>query len=229
LTPVKGQNIVLYATVDGGDFPFACGRSCSFSHQNNLLEVTNYNSANAKEFKYNDYTWSIQADGLIGLDSNLFTYGNILEYAKSQTPISVKFSVDLGAAGYDNYVGTCLIASCELQGNVKEIATYSIQLQGSGAYTVTSGITPGVGGAIVGVYTATGGETTFSPTYTPSWVSGSLVYYVSRGGIQVENINDTGTPNNNDVVYNPTSGSITVSTDSPLGPTEFIRVIAQQP
>ena len=229
MTPIKGQNIVLYATVDGSDYPFACGRNCTLSVQQDMLEVTNYNSARAREFKPNFYQWTVDCDGLIGYDNAQVTYANIIQYLKNAEAISIKFSVDLGALGYDNYTGTAYITSVELSGNVKEIASYSVSLQGSGVLSVTSGLTPGVGGAIVGIYTATGGETSFTPTYTPSWPTGAVAYYVSRGGIQVENILTTGTPTNNDVTVATANGQVTVYSGSPLGPTEFIRVIAQLP
>ena len=110
----------------------------------------------------------------------------------------------------------------------KDIATYSVSLQGSGAYgtsgtTVTPTGTVIVAGGVVYTkgYTAAGGETTI--TFTD--MIGKTCLYVSRGGIDVQNIISTGTPIDEEVKWVSATGVLTFSRI--LGSGEYVRALFQ--
>jgi predicted secreted protein len=54
----------------------------------------------------------------------------------SRTTIAVKFSINNGS-GYTIISGNAIISALSINAPYKEIATYSITLQGIGAYTLT--------------------------------------------------------------------------------------------
>ena len=123
--------------------------------------------------------------------------------------------------------GTCNLTSLQINGPWKDVATYAVSLQGTGAYGTTgTSVTPGgtviVAGGVVSdkQYTAAGGETTI--TWTD--MIGKTCLYVSRGGIDVRDILTT-TPSGEQVQWNSTTGVLTFA--RALESDEFVRMLAQ--
>jgi hypothetical protein len=208
------------------DVPFACSTNCTFDVQVGQKQVTSQSSAWYQEFKIDVSTWSINCDGLITL--NGFGYLNFLNIQKYRTPIFVKFVVDNGVDGLVIISGTCNLSSFQINAPFKDIATYSVSLQGTGAYGTTgTAINPSgsiivAGGSVYSKsYVATGGETTI----TWSDMVGKTCLYVSRGGADVRQIITTGTPTGDQVLWNSTSGILTFG--RALAADEFIRGLFQ--
>jgi hypothetical protein len=131
---VIGKNIILYKVVDGIDTPFACSTNCTFDVQVDQRDVTSQSSAWFKESKIDVASWNVTCDGIITLAG--YSYADMLANQLSRTPISIKFSINNG----DSYVilsGTAIISAISINAPYKEIATYSIQLQGVGPYTIS--------------------------------------------------------------------------------------------
>jgi hypothetical protein len=124
--------------------------------------------------------------------------------------------------------GNCNLTSLQINAPYKDIGTYSVGLQGSGAYT-TSGVSINQNGEIVTVTgqvymkssTAAGGETTI--TYAD--MIGKICLGFTRGGVEVREILTTGTPTNDQIKFNSTSGVVTFG--RALEADEFIRGIFQ--
>ncbi len=92
------------------------------------------------------------------------------------------------------------------------VATYNISLQGSGVYGITGTTVDPEGIIIVGSnpvrtkgYTAIGGETSITFTDT----IGYSCLYVSRGGVDAQNILTTGTATGDDVKFVSATGVLT--------------------
>ena len=228
---IAGNNILLYyhepsseAYPEGRDIPFACSTNCSFSVDVDQKEVTSQTSAWYREYKNDIATWSISCDGLITLDG--YGYLFLLQQQQNRTTILVKFVIDNGVDGLVIISGNCNLSSLSINAPYKDIATYSVSLQGSGAYG-TSGTTINPSGTIITggatlmrQYVAAGGE------YTITWVDliGNACLYVSRGGIDVRNILTTGTPIDDQVKWDTTTGTLTFG--RVLESDEFIRILA---
>jgi hypothetical protein len=108
------------------------------------------------------------------------------------------------------------------------VATYNVSLQGTGAYNTTGTSVSPEGIIIVGAnpvktkgYTASGGETsiTFADTI------GYACLYVSRGGVDAQNILTTGTPTGDNVKFISSTGVLTFG--RPLEAGEYVRLLAQ--
>ena len=211
-TPISGKNIMLYykdTSVDPAvDIPFACSTNCTFQVQVEQREVTSQTSAWYKEFKNDIATWTIGCEGLVIIKG--WNYTNMLQVQQNRTPIFVEFVVDNGSDGLTVISGTCNLTSLQINAPYKDLATYSVSLQGSGAYGI-SGTHAASGGIIIrgGIvyykhYDPAGGET--SITWTD--MIGKTCVYVSRGGVDTRQI-VSGTPTGEQVSFNSTTGTLT--------------------
>lgn len=230
---VQGNNIMLYyhepASVtypEGRDIPFSCSTNCTFSVSVDQKEVTSQTSAWYREYKNDTATWSVTCDGLITLDG--YGYLFLLQQQQDRTTILVKFVIDNGVDGLVVISGNCNLTSLQINAPYKDIATYSVSLQGTGAYG-TTGTTINPSGTIIvaggAVYTkgfvAAGGET------TKVWTDmiGKSCLYVSRGGIDVQDILITGTPVDEQVKWTSSTGTLTFGRVLESG--EYIRALFQ--
>jgi predicted secreted protein len=230
MAAVIGKNVMLYwhrTDVDPEvDVAFACSTNCAFNVSVDQKEVTSQASAWFREYKNDVATWSVTCDGLITLSG--FSYLFMLDKQLTREPIEIKFVVDNGVDGLTIINGICNITSLSINAPYKDVATYNISLQGSGAYNITGTEVTPEGVIIVGAnpvktkgYTASGGETsiTFADTV------GYTCLYVSRGGIDVQNIITSGTPVDEEVKFVSATGVLTFS--RALGSGEFVRALFQ--
>ena len=208
------------------DVAFACSTNCTFNVSVDQKEVTSQSSAWFREYKNDVATWTVTCDGLITLSG--FSYLFMLEKQLSRTPIEIKFVVDNGVDGLTIINGICNITSLAINAPQNDVATYNISLQGSGAYNTTGTEVDPSGVIIVGEnpvktkgYTASGGETsiTFADTI------GYACLYVSRGGLDAQNILTTGTPTGDDVKFVSSTGVLTFGRALEAG--EYIRGLFQ--
>jgi len=217
----QGSNVAQVITTLPVSTAFACSTNCSFSVQVAQKEVTSQTSAWYKEFKNDIASWTVNADGLITISG--FNYTNMLALQQSRDSINISFSVDNGADGFSVISGKCNLTNLQINGPYKDLATYNVSLQGSGAYVVT-GTQPSSGSIVVrnGLlynqeYVATGGET----TVIFIGMIGRNCVYVSRGGIDVREIITAGSPSSDQVLWNTNTGVLTFG--RALEADEFIR------
>jgi predicted secreted protein len=230
MAAVIGNNVMLYwhrTDVDPEvDVAFACSTNCAFNVSVDQKEVTSQSSAWFREYKNDVATWNVTCDGLITLSG--FSYLFMLEKQLAREPIEIKFVVDNGVDGLTIINGICNITSLAINAPQKDVATYNISLQGSGAYNTTGTEVDPSGVIIVGAnpvktkgYTASGGETsiTFADTI------GYACLYVSRGGVDAQNILTTGVPTGDDVKFVSATGVLTFGRALAAG--EYIRGLFQ--
>jgi predicted secreted protein len=230
MSAVIGKNVMLYyhrTDVEPEvDVAFACSTNCTFNVNVDQKEVTSQSSAWFREYKNDVATWNVTCDGLITLTG--FSYLFMLEKQLAREPIEIKFVVDNGVDGLTIINGTCNISSLAINAPYKDVATYNVSLQGSGAYNTTGTEVDPSGVIIVGAnpvktkgYTASGGETsiTFADTI------GYACLYVSRGGVDAQNILTTGVPTGDDVKFVSATGVLTFG--RPLAAGEYIRGLFQ--
>jgi predicted secreted protein len=230
MAAVIGNNVMLYwhrTDVDPEvDVAFACSTNCTFDVSVDQKEVTSQSSAWFREYKNDVATWNVICDGLITLSG--FSYLFMLEKQLAREPIEIKFVVDNGVDGLVIINGTCNISSLAINAPQKDVATYNISLQGSGVYGITGTTVDPEGVIIVGSnpvktkgYTAIGGETSITFTDT----IGYSCLYVSRGGVDAQNILTTGTATGDDVKFVSATGVLTFGRVLVAG--EYIRALFQ--
>ena len=228
MAAVIGKNVMLYwhRTEDDTDVAFACSTNCAFNVSVDQKEVTSQSSAWFREYKNDVATWNVTCDGLVTLTG--FSYLFMLQKQLDREPIEIKFVVDNGVDGLTIINGICNISSIAMNAPYKDVATYNVSLQGTGAYNLTGTSVDPSGVIIVGAnpvktkgYTAVGGETsiTFADTI------GYSCLYVSRGGVDAQNILTTGTPTGDDVKFVSSTGILTFGRTLESG--EYIRGLFQ--
>ena len=228
MAAVIGKNVMLYwhRTEDDTDVPFACSTNCTFDVVVDQKEVTSQSSAWFREYKNDVANWTVSCDGLITLTG--FSYLFMLQKQLDREPIEIKFVVDNGIDGLTVIQGVANITNININAPYKDVATYNVSLQGTGAYNMTGTSVDPSGVIIVGAnpvktkgYTAAGGETTI----TWSDAIGYSCLYVSRGGIDVQDIISSGTPIDEEVKWVSATGILTFSRALESG--EFVRALLQ--
>jgi hypothetical protein len=221
----QGTNVASAITTIPLNIPFACSTNATFSVTVDQKEVTSQSSAWYREFKNDIANWTLTCDGLITLSG--YGYNQMLQLQQSRQSIAVDFIIDNGANGLSVITGNVNMTSLQINAPNKDVGTYSVSLQGTGPYGL-SGTAAASGGVIINGgsvstkgYTAAGGETTI--TYTD--LIGKDVLYVSRGGIDVQDILSTGTPVNEQVKWVESTGVLTFSRALESG--EYVRLLAQ--
>lgn len=131
---VQGKNIILYKSVGGTDTAFACSTNCTFNVQVSQKDVTSQSSAWFNEFKIDVASWGVTCEGIVTLAG--YSYADMLATQLARTSINIKFSIDNGTSVVV-LGGTAIITSISINAPYKDISTYSISLQGVGAYTIT--------------------------------------------------------------------------------------------
>ena len=130
---ILGTNVILYYFNGTTNIPFAASTNCSFEVSVDQTNVTSATSAWFKEFKPDTASWTINCDGLITL--NDWDYKDMLDTQLSRAAIVVRFAV--GTSTTYTIQGTANIESVSIAAPVEGISTYSISLQGTGAYTIS--------------------------------------------------------------------------------------------
>jgi predicted secreted protein len=230
---INGTNIVLYyydsETEEG--IPFGAATNCSFEVSVDQIEVTSQSSAWFREYKNDVASWSINADGFVALSD--YSYLFLAQLQLDRESILVKFQIDNDngdgseTLGYTIFTGTANLTTLSLSAGVEAASTYSVSLQGSGAYTITgtqvtpAGVVIETSNVIMYQYTATGGETTV--TFTAA--IGGTCLSVTRGGMEVRSILTSGAPTGDNVTFNASTGVVTFG--RALAADEFVRIIAK--
>ena len=227
----QASNLAQVTTTIPLGTPMGASTSCTFESSTEQVEVTSQTSAYFREFKNDVSSWTVSCDGFIALSG--YSYLALMQKQLDRASIDVRFSIDNDNAdasdtyGYSIVSGTANITSISLSAPVEGASTYSLSLQGTGAYAI-SGTQVINGGSTISTssvtsysYTAAGGET----TVTFLAAIGSTLMSVTRGGVEVRTINTSGTPTGEDVTYNTATGVITFATARALESDEFIRAI----
>ena len=228
---INGTNILLYyynpTTHEG--IPFGAATNCSFEASTDQLEITSGDSSGFKEYKNAQTSWSVTCDGFVALKD--YSYLFLANLMRSKQQIIIKFQIDndngdgSGTLGYTVFTGTANLTSLNLSGPLENVSSYSVSLQGTGAYTISgTQVAPGevvIKGSNVVMfdYIATGGETSIT------WIGaiGLSCVTVTRGGIEVRAIASSGTPTGENVTFNSSTGVLTFATARPLEADEFVR------
>ena len=229
----QSSNVAQVTTTIPLGTPMGASTSCSFEASTEQVEVTSQTSAWFREFKNDITSWTVNCDGFIALSG--YSYLALMQKQLNRASIDVRFSIDndnadaSGTYGYSIVSGTANITSISLSAPVEGASTYSLALQGTGAYSIT-GTQVIDGGSTISTssvnsfsYTAAGGET--SVTFVGA--IGSTCISVTRGGVEVRLIATSGVPTDENVSFNSATGVLTFATARPLEVDEFVRMIVK--
>jgi predicted secreted protein len=227
----QSSNVAQVTTTIPLGTPFGASTNCTFNTSVDQVEITTLATGSYKEYIGSQINWDVSVDGLIALSG--YSYLSLLSKLQNKQSIEVRFSIDNDNAdgtdtyGYSVIAGTCNIVSLDINGPMENASSYSANLQGTGAYSIT-GTQVIDGGSTISTssvnsfsYTAAGGET----SVTFAGAIGSACISVTRGGVEVRLIATSGVPTDENVSFNSATGVITFATARPLESDEFIRAI----
>jgi TP901-1 family phage major tail protein len=131
---VRGADILLLVEgATAGTYIVVGGQqSATISESVETVETTNKLTNGFKEFEYGFGEWKISADGIYVTDDAGF------EKLKTAMRNKEKIKVRIQEEGQPTEEGTALITSRDLEGKYDDSATYSVELQGTGALTPAS-------------------------------------------------------------------------------------------
>lgn len=129
---VIGTNIKCLTTDPDGTFKhIAFARSAIISMSRDMKEVASSTSGIYKEYRPLRIQWSASIDGLLSDEQeelySLFEAGKALDISWNDSRLAPHFI----------YSGKAYIKSLVLTGNIHEMATFSVELQGTGTLTCT--------------------------------------------------------------------------------------------
>jgi predicted secreted protein len=223
----QGSNVSKVTSSIALGTPMGASTSCSFEASTEQVEVTSQSSAWFKEFKNDVQTWTVSCDGFIALTG--YSYLALMQKQLNRSNVAIRFSINndnadgSGLYGYSVISGTTNITSLSLSAPVEGASTYSLSLQGTGAYTISGtqvidgGTSVSTSGVSSAAFIASGGE------YTITFVGGigKALISLTRGGIEVRTINTSGAPTGEDVTFNSLTGVLTFA--RALEADEFVR------
>lgn len=229
----QSSNVAQVTTTIPLGTPFGASTNCTFSTSVDQNEITTYASNSYKEYIGSQINWDVSVDGLIALSG--YSYLSLLSKLQNKQSIEVRFSIDndngdgSNTYGYSIIAGTCNIVSLDINGPMENASSYSANLQGTGAYSIT-GTQVIDGGSTISTssvnsfsYIAAGGET----SVTFAGAIGATCISVTRGGVEVRAIATSGTPTDENVSFNSATGVLTFATARPLEVDEFVRMIVK--
>ena len=229
----QSSNVAQVTTTIPLGTPFGASTNCTFSTSVDQNEITTYASNSYKEYIGSQINWDVSVDGLIALSG--YSYLSLLSKLQNKQSIEVRFSIDndngdgTDTYGYSVIAGTCNIISLDINGPMENASSYSANLQGTGAYSIT-GTQVIDGGSTISTssvnsfsYIAAGGET----SVTFAGAIGSTCISVTRGGVEVRAIATSGVPTDENVSFNSATGVLTFATARPLEVDEFVRMIVK--
>ena len=203
---VLGKNIVVYTWVNGAWKMFACARTASFSLATTMLETTTIGSGSFASFLPQKHSFTGSIDGLINLDNTNLRLSDFRNLQLNKQPLLMRFERTGNDSSTYTTEGTFYITSSSDTGSYADIATFAIELQGSGALVEIFTPTPITPNAVTRLeYTGTGGEYSF----TDSALIGKDVVAVHKDGIGNSKLILSGTPINKEAKFDSTTGTIT--------------------
>ena len=229
----QSTNVAQVTTTIPLGTPFGASTNCTFNTSVDQVEITTLATGSYKEYIGSQVNWNVSVDGLIALSG--YSYLSLLSKLQNKQSIEVRFSIDndngdgSGTYGYSIIAGTCNIVSLDINGPMENASSYSANLQGTGAYSIT-GTQVIDGGSTISTssvnsfsYIAAGGET----SVTFAGAIGATCISVTRGGVEVRSIATSGTPTDENVSFNSATGVLTFATARPLEVDEFVRMIVK--
>jgi len=129
MSKVQGKNITCGYTPSGGSFTaFAYARTASISMQTEMNEVSSPSTGTSKAYIPGRSSWSMSCGCLLSSDES-----TIMGIYNRKESISVAWGDPQG----NKFTGTAYIKSLKATGNIHEMATFDIELQGTGALSYT--------------------------------------------------------------------------------------------
>ncbi len=223
MATVKGENVRLLIYDNGGFRMYACAVSCTITLSTTLVETSTTGSGAFTTFEGQKHSWSGTIDGVVNLDNpGMLTLADLRSKQIAFTKLLINYErTDLDGNVYTDS-GYILITSSSDTGDVNDVATFSIEFQGTGVLTQIFTPTQ-LALSAVNRYqaAASGGEITIN---IPSLINKDILSVV-KDGVGNCFIITSGIPASKEVLYDSTTGDFTWAV--PFEPAETFYILYQ--
>lgn len=203
---VKGENVALLFYDDGQWKAWACARSGSFNITTDFIETSARGTGNFTTRKPTKISWNVSIEGLISLGVTDLTLADLQQRQLEQTLLLVKWTQTAIDGTAYNKQGYAYISSSSDTGSFDNVATFTIELLGTGPITQDFIPTPIQTSDVTRYeYTGIGGEYFFESAN----LYNKDVLFVDKDGIGRASLITMGTPDpaTKEVLYEADIGS----------------------
>lgn len=204
MSVVKGEDWVVHIFHGGLWKPFVCARSGNLSINTGIIETTVTGSGDWKSFEPTVHDYSASIDGVVSLSvSGSLTLADLQALQIAKTKILCRFFMTDVDANYYQREAYFFITNSTDTGSFDGIATFSIQLIGTGGIT-TVFTPPSPNNGEVFRYPEMGDTAPVAAgtlSITVSNLGGKNILHVSVDGRGNNDIILSGTPVNQEVLY----------------------------
>ena len=225
MAKVAGKDVLGLIFYNGQWRNYACGLSLSMDVVTDFVETSTRGNGKSKTFIPASDEWTGTLDGAMALqEAGLLSLPDFRDIQDAQIPILFRSQHTDETGNVYTEEGTAYISRTTDTGSTDGIATFSIELRGTGARTRIYTTTATTGLSVMRLeYTGQGGENSF----TDALLVGKTAIAVFRDGIEQSKLLLTGTPINKEVLFDSTVGSLTFDAGNPLNAGEEIAVLYQ--
>ena len=222
---VAGKDVLALIFYNGQWRNYACGLSISMDVTTDFIETSTRGNGKSKTFIPTMDEWTATLEGAVALEEpGLLSLPDFRDIQDAQIPLLFRSQHTDESGNVYTEEGTAYISRTSDTGGVEGIATFSIELRGTGSRTRIYTTTATTGLPVMRLeYTATGGEYSF----TDALLIGKTAIAIFRDGLEQSKLLLTGTPINKEVLFNSVTGSLTFDAGNPLSTGEEIAVLYQ--
>lgn len=141
---ISGSSLILSIDLDGagaGAYAAVGGSTtCTINVNQETIDTTNKESGGNKAFINGVRSWTMDCEAFYtqgSSDGEAVRFKTLNDALQAGTRIKVKFSTTTGQTGVVYWDGFGYITSLSVNAGVAEWSTYSISIQGDGAFTTT--------------------------------------------------------------------------------------------
>lgn len=140
MAAILGKNIILkISSVSGSSISpivIGCARSCTLDISTEMLESSNTEAGFWASFVAAKNSFTVSSDNIAYYDAAKFDTEDLLDAQINRKLLGFQFSITDGTTT-KTVSGSAYITSSSITGADNEIGTFSVQLQGTGALTVS--------------------------------------------------------------------------------------------
>lgn len=220
MATVNGKNVKVFIYDNGGWRLYACATSCSINVTTSTVETSTTGSGVWATFKPQKNSWTGTLEGVVNLDEpGQLNLADLRAKQIGFIEFLVNFERTDEAGNVYTDAGVAIITNSSDSGPINDVATFTIDLQGTGVLQQQFIPTPLPLSAVTRYQgTASGGETTIN---IPSIVNKDILSVV-KDGIGNCLIITSGTPASKEVLYDIATGDFTWAIPFEPGETYYI-------
>lgn len=137
--PIFGTGMILEMFITDQWYPILCATDCAYNRRAEFIEKTGPNSGLFREYAVRIEEWDMSASGLTKItnSSEALTFFYMLQTSVRRTEQQVRITFTDDEGGSKQITGNALIGDSTITGPATDWANCSIQLKGTGAFTIS--------------------------------------------------------------------------------------------